>query len=54
MQLEGITFYGTPWQPEYHQWAFNLPEHERRLVWSAIPSQVNVLITHVPAAGTVI
>jgi hypothetical protein len=23
--LEGVRFWGSPWQPEYNQWAFNLP-----------------------------
>lgn len=46
----GLKFYGSPWQPEYKKWAFNLPRHsaELKAKWDAIPDDVAVLVTHTP------
>jgi Icc-related predicted phosphoesterase len=45
-----IKFYGTPWQPEFFNWAFNLPRDGEELYqkWQMIPDDTNVLITHGP------
>ena len=48
--IDEIKFYGSPWQPEFHDWAFNLvrgPELAKK--WAKIPLDTNVLITHGPA-----
>jgi Icc-related predicted phosphoesterase len=48
-----VKIYGSPWQPEFHNWAFNLPkggsEIERK--WNNIPDDTDILITHGPAFG---
>ena len=45
--VAGLRFYGSPWQPEFLSWAFNLPRGEPlRAVWSKIPAGNDVLITH--------
>lgn len=50
--VSGLKFYGTPWQPEFCNWAFNLPRGERlAAVWRDIPDDTDVLITHTPAFG---
>jgi len=50
--IEGIKFYGSPWQPEFCNWAFNLPRGKLLAEkWSMIPDDVNVLITHSPPSG---
>jgi len=50
--IDGIKFYGSPWQPEFHNWAFNLPRGEELAQkWKQIPNDVDVLITHGPAYG---
>lgn len=51
--IEGIKFYGTPWQPEFLDWAFNLPRNGSQLksVWSRIPIDTDVLLTHTPPFG---
>ena len=50
--FEGIKFYGSPWQPKFCNWAFNLPRGEKlKLAWSNIPDDVDVLITHGPPHG---
>jgi Icc-related predicted phosphoesterase len=47
--------YGSPWQPEFYNWAFNLPRNGIELAakWEAIPNNTDILITHAPAYGTV-
>jgi predicted phosphodiesterase len=48
----GLRFYGSPWQPEFLSWAFNLPRGEPlRQVWSKIPDGIDVLVTHGPPFG---
>jgi Icc-related predicted phosphoesterase len=50
--IDGIKFYGSPWQPEFHNWAFNLPRGEELATkWEKIPDDVDILITHGPAYG---
>ena len=46
-----IKFYGSPWQPEFCKWAFNVPRDKLYLHWEKIPEDVDVLITHGPAYG---
>lgn len=50
--LEGKLFYGSPWQPEFNNWAFNLPRDGKELAnyWAGIPRKTDVLITHSPPA----
>ena len=49
IMIEGLKFYGSPWQPEFCNWAFNLPRGKRlEFVWSSIPDDTDVLITHTP------
>lgn len=50
--IEGIKIYGTPWQPEYQNWAFNEPSIDRRTkIFSKIPSDTDLLISHCPPYG---
>jgi predicted phosphohydrolase len=52
LALDGMRFYGSPWQPEFQGWAFNLPRGEPlATVWAKIPRGVDVLITHGPPHG---
>jgi hypothetical protein len=48
-----IRMYGSPWQPEFYNWAFNLPRHGKELKskWDAIPNNTDILITHGPPYG---
>ena len=48
-----IVIYGSPWQPEFYNWAFNLPKGGTELEgkWAAIPKDTDILITHGPAQG---
>lgn len=49
-----IRIYGSPWQPEFYDWAFNLPRNgeELKSKWDAIPTNTDILVTHSPAWGT--
>ncbi len=50
--VDGLRFYGSPWQPQFYDWAFNLERGEAiRAKWDLIPAGVDVLITHGPPAG---
>lgn len=50
--LAGITFYGSPWQPWFYDFAFNRKRgKELQEVWEKIPSFTDVLITHGPPFG---
>ncbi|KAL7014851.1 hypothetical protein ACKWTF_016154 [Chironomus riparius] len=52
VELYGIKFWGTPWQPEFCRWAFNLPRGQEILdKWKLIPSDTDILITHTPPVG---
>jgi predicted phosphodiesterase len=48
---DNIRIYGSPWQPYFHNWAFNLPRNGEALKakWEAIPSNTDILVTHGPA-----
>jgi Icc-related predicted phosphoesterase len=50
---ETAKIYGSPWQPEFYNWAFNLPRQGKELEakWAAIPTDTDILITHGPAQG---
>ena len=53
-EIEGIKFWGSPQQPEFFNWAFNLPRgNPLRKHWELIPGDTDVLITHGPAYGSV-
>jgi predicted phosphohydrolase len=50
--VEGLRIYGSPWQPWFFDWAFNLrrgPDIAAK--WERIPEGVDVLLTHGPPAG---
>lgn len=51
--VAGLRFWGSPWQPWFHDWAFNLQRGEPlRAHWATAPSGIDVLVTHSPAMGT--
>jgi predicted phosphodiesterase len=50
---DNICIYGSPWQPEFYNWAFNLIRNseEMKAKWDAIPDNTDILITHGPPFG---
>lgn len=52
VEIEGIKIWGSPWQPEFHNWAFNLPRGlALREKWALIPDDIDILMTHGPPDG---
>jgi predicted phosphodiesterase len=52
VSIAGINFWGSPWQPWFYDWAFNLGRGaEIAVKWALIPHDVQVLITHGPPHG---
>jgi Icc-related predicted phosphoesterase len=49
--VEDLTIYGAPWCPELAGFAFYLPDEDLAEKWRAIPSGVDVLVTHTPPHG---
>lgn len=51
--INEIKFYGSPYQPEFCNWSFNLPTGGKELKqkWAMIPDDTDVLITHCPPEG---
>lgn len=49
VEIDGIKFWGSPWQPWFHNFAFNLMRGKLIAAkWDLIPEDTNVLITHGP------
>ena len=52
VEIKGVKIYGSPWQPRFLDWAFNLdrgtPLREK---WDMIPPGVDILVTHGPPRG---
>lgn len=51
--VAGLRIFGSPWQPWFLDWAFNLPRDgaELEAVWARVPADLDVLLTHSPAHG---
>lgn len=53
VKIDGISFWGSPVQPRFFNWAFNRDRGSDILRhWALIPEETNVLITHGPPFGT--
>jgi Icc-related predicted phosphoesterase len=51
-EIEGLKIYGSPWQPRFFDWAFNLMRGaELAEKWKLIPLDTDILITHGPPHG---
>jgi len=52
VEIDRVKFWGSPWQPEFYNWAFNLPRGRQLAdIWAQIPGDTDVLITHSPPYG---
>lgn len=50
--INGMSFWGSPYTPEFMDWAFMYPRGPRaKLIWEQIPEHLDVLITHGPPFG---
>mmetsp|Transcript_8817 Transcript_8817/g.11641 ORF Transcript_8817/g.11641 Transcript_8817/m.11641 type:complete len:270 (-) Transcript_8817:73-882(-) len=51
-EQSGLSFWGSPWSPEFCDWAFNVKCGEDCAAkWAMIPEWTDVLITHGPPYG---
>ena len=49
---ENLKIFGSPWQPWFHNWAFNLQRGEEiARKWNQIPNDIDILVTHGPPHG---
>ena len=52
VEVGGLRFWGSPWQPWFYDWAFNLKRGPALAEkWALIPEGLDVLVTHGPPAG---
>lgn len=50
-EIDGVTFWGSPWTPRFYDWAFQLDRPDSAAHWAKIPEQTDVLVTHGPPLG---
>jgi Icc-related predicted phosphoesterase len=52
VEINGLKIYGSPYQPRFFDWAFNLMRgKELARKWKLIPNDTDILITHGPPFG---
>ena len=51
IEIDGITFYGSPVSLPFLNWSFMRPEYKLKQHWEIIPNDTDVLITHTPPFG---
>jgi Icc-related predicted phosphoesterase len=50
-EIGGLFVYGSPWQPRFLNWAFNVDRGNLHWKWRNIPPKLDILITHGPPSG---
>jgi len=49
VEVEGIKIYGSPWQPRFYDWAFNVDRGEKIAEkWKLVPNDADIVVTHGP------
>jgi len=51
VSLDNLSFWGSPYTPEFLNWAFMYPRGSSSRYWDLIPENLDVLITHGPPFG---
>lgn len=55
IELSGLKIWGTPWQPWFHDWAFNAPRRDGEAFlaakFEAIPDDTDIVVCHGPPRG---
>jgi Icc-related predicted phosphoesterase len=51
VELDGLKVWGSPWQPVFHDWAFNACEETLKAKWALIPDDTDLLVLHGPPRG---
>ena len=48
IEIMGLKIYGSPWQLEFNNWAFNKTESQLISYWENIPEDIDILLVHSP------
>lgn len=51
VMIDNIRIWGSPWTPEFMNWAFNVKRGELWRKWEKIPETVDIVVTHGPPSG---
>lgn len=51
VKFGGLKFFGSPYTPRFYDWAYMKARAKLDKVWSSIPDDVDILITHGPPKG---
>lgn len=51
IKLDGVSFWGSPYTPEFLNWAFMYQRGSGARYWNLIPENLDVLVTHGPPWG---
>jgi Icc-related predicted phosphoesterase len=51
VEVEGLNIYGSPWQPRFYDWAFNVDRNRLEEKWKLIPEGMDIIMTHGPVHG---
>lgn len=52
VEIDGLKIYGSPWQPRFYDWAFNVDRGDAiAKKWEPITKGLDILITHGPPFG---
>ena len=48
---EGLSLFGSPYTPAFHEWAYMRSRDELDAYWASIPTGLDILVTHGPPRG---
>ena len=48
IEIEGIKIFGSPYTPNFNDWAFNKNLNKLARLWDVIPKDTDILVTHGP------
>ena len=51
IEIYGLKFYGTPWTNQFENWYYMAGEKALGAIFSLVPHDTNVLVSHSPAFG---
>lgn len=51
VEVEGLKIYGSPWQPRFYDWAFNVDRDKIAEKWAIMPEGMDIIMTHGPVHG---
>lgn len=51
LERNGVKFFGSPYVPRFHDWAYMRKRTQLDAVWQTIPDDTQILLTHGPPKG---